>query len=38
MPGYGLVYSNSRWANSGEILIGVTDNIKKYQFGIKTGK
>ena len=28
MPGYSLVYRNDRSANSGGILIGVTDNIK----------
>ena len=28
IPGYSLVYRNDRSANSGGILIGVTDNIK----------
>ena len=28
MPGYSLVYRNDRSANSGKILIGVTNNIK----------
>ena len=28
IPGYSLVYRNNRSANSGGILIGVTDNIK----------
>ena len=38
IPGYSLVYRNDRSAKSGGILIGVRDNIKKYQFRINTGK
>ena len=34
MPGYSLVYRNDRSANSGKILIGVTNNIKNISLGL----
>ena len=38
IAGYSLVYRNEKSANSGGMLIGVKDSMKKYQFGINTGK